>query len=223
MLEDHAALGAFIGFQSGVTSLVVAQGHGVWERLTAFLASENAFLGMGYHVLGYGHPELEVLAAQGAVVRLFCCIAAVVVPQLIHCREDPLTLCTLETSLLHHLQLLLWRNKLLLLLFMFVSVFNEAAAVLKGKATFFTGEGRELVLVRVEVAVKVERLAPVERLPTLFAHQTALFWLDCHIGVVLSVRLVIILDHILHPLDFSHQLLLRDVFIGVRANLLCSS
>lgn len=46
VFENHSTLRAFIGFQSGVTSLVVAQGHGIWEGLTALLASKNALLGV---------------------------------------------------------------------------------------------------------------------------------------------------------------------------------
>lgn len=51
VLEDHAALGTFVRFQGGVTSLVVAQRHAVWEGLTALLASEDVLLGMADHVL----------------------------------------------------------------------------------------------------------------------------------------------------------------------------
>lgn len=80
VFENHAALRAFVGFQGGVTSLVGAQGRGVWESLTALLACEDALLGVGHHVLSDRHLKLEFLAAQGAVVRLFYCIAAVVVP-----------------------------------------------------------------------------------------------------------------------------------------------
>jgi len=130
-----------------VTSLVVAQGHAVWERLTTLPAREDAVLGVEHHVLRDGHLELELLAAQGAVVRLLHDVAAAVVPQLVHHGEDHLALCTLKTSLRLGLRRLLRRNDDFLLLFMFIPVFDEAAAVLKGQAAFFTGEGRELVLV----------------------------------------------------------------------------
>lgn len=147
--------------------------------------------------------KLEILAAQRAVIRLFYHIAAVVVSQLIHSKEDPLTLCALKSTLLHCLWLLFWSNKLLLLLFMFISVFNEAAAVLKGKAAFFTGEWCELILMCMKVAVKVVRLPTGEGLSTLLAYQTALFWLSCHISVLLSVCLFVVFNHVLYPLHFS--------------------
>lgn len=192
VFENHATLWAFIGFESSVASLVEAQGHAVWESLIALLARKDAFLGMGHHVLGDRHLKLEFLAAQGAVERLFYCIIAVMVPQLTNCREDPLTFCTLKSTLLICLHLLLWSQKLLLPLPVLVSVFNEAAAVLEGKAAFFTGEGRELILVCVKVAVKVERLTAVESLPTLFADQTILFLSSHRVGVVLSVCVLIL-------------------------------
>lgn len=203
VFENHAALGAFVGFQGGVTSLVEVQSHGVWESLTAFLACEAALLGVVHHVLSDRHLKLELLSAQGAVVRLINCVGAVVVPQLIHCGEDRLTFCTLKTTVLRRFNLPLWSKELLLLLFMFIPVFNEAAAVLKSKAAFFTGEGRELVLMCVKVPVKVERLAAVEGLPALLAHQTALFWLHCQISILLFD--FIILDHVLYTVDFAQQ------------------
>ena len=210
VFENHAALWAFIGFESHVASLVEAQGHGVWESLIALLTCKDAFLGMGHHVFGDRHLKLEFLAAQGAVVRLFYCIIAVVVPQLTNCREDPLTFCALKSALLARC-LLLWGQKLLLPLPVLVSVFNEAAAVLEGKAAFFTGEGRELVLVSVKVAVKVERLAAVECLPALFAHQTVLFMFRHCIGVLLSVCLLIIFTNILCAVRLTSQTLSRQL------------
>lgn len=100
VFEDHPALRTFVRFQGGVAALVVPQRRAVREGLTALLAFENALLGMADHVLGNGHLELEVLAAQGAVVRLFCCTAAAVVPQRIHCVEETLTFCTFKGALL---------------------------------------------------------------------------------------------------------------------------
>lgn len=216
VFENHATFGAFIGFEGGVTSLVVAQGHGVREGLAALLASKNALLGVRQHVLRDRNLKLEVLAAQRAVIRLFYQIAAVVVSQLVHSEEDHLALGALKSAVLRGLRLLFRSNELLLLLLVFVPVFDEAAAVLKGKAAFFAGERRELILVRVEVAVKVVRLPAGEGLSALLAHQTALFRLRCHIGALLSVRLFFIFNHILDPLYFSrlHRLLVRPHLIG---------
>ncbi|CAG6015743.1 unnamed protein product, partial [Menidia menidia] len=174
VLENHAALRALVGFESRVASLVEAQGHGVGEGLAALLAGEGALPGMCHHVLGDRHLELEVLAAEGAVVRLFRSTAAAVVPQPAHGGEGPLAFCALEPALLR-LRLLLQSQRPLLPGFVFIPVFDEAAAVLESKAALLAGEGCELVLVRVEVAVEVEGLAPVEPLPALLAHQTAPF------------------------------------------------
>lgn len=164
---------------------------------------------VGHHVLSDGDLKLEILAAQGAVVRLFYCIAAVVVPQLADCGEYPLTLCALKNALLHHLHLLFWSDELrLLTLPVFVSVFDEAAAVLKGKAAFFAGEGRELILMRVKVPVEVERLAAGEPLPALFADQAALFLLSSQISIHSSVCLLIVFNHILYAVHFAHKILI---------------
>lgn len=120
---------------------------------------------------------------------------------------------------------------MLVLRLMIISVFNEAAAVLKGKAAFFAGERRELILMCVKVAVKVERLSTVEHLSTLLAHQTALFWLSSQIGILLSVKLLVISNHIPNAVDFSHKLLGRVPVdaLAIRGrplllwNLLCTS
>lgn len=52
VFEYHATLGAFVGFQGSVTSLVEAQGHTVREVLIALLACKDALQGVGLHVLG---------------------------------------------------------------------------------------------------------------------------------------------------------------------------
>lgn len=204
VFEDHPALRTFVRFQGGVAALVVAQRHAVREGLTALLAFENALLGMADHVLGNGHLELEVLAAQGAVVRLFCCAAAAVVPQRIHRVEETLTFCTFKGALLRW-RLLLWGEEQLLLLFMLISVFDQAAPVLKGKATFFACKRGELVLVCVKVAVEVERLAAVEHHPAVLAQQAAFFRFRHRVTVLLSVltdsRLLL-----LDPMDITPPL-----------------
>lgn len=58
---------------------------------------------------------------------------------------------------------------LLLLLLVLAPVLDEAAAVLEGEAALLAGEGRELVLVHVKVAVELKGLAAVELLPTILA------------------------------------------------------
>lgn len=58
---------------------------------------------------------------------------------------------------------------------MLISVFDQAAPVLEGKATFSACERGELVLVRVEVAVEIKRLAAVERHPAILAQQATFF------------------------------------------------
>lgn len=191
VFEDHPALRTFVRFQGGVAALVVAQRHAVREGLAAFLAFENALLGMADHVLGDGHLELEVLAAQGAVVRLFCCAAAAVVPQGIHRVEETRTFCTFEGALLRW-RLLLWGEQQLHLLFMLISVFDQAAPVLKGKATFFACKRGELVLVCVKVAVEVERLAAVERHPAILAQQAAFFRFRHRVAVLTDSHLLLL-------------------------------
>lgn len=146
MFENHAALRAFVGLEGAVTSLVTAQGCDVWKYLIALLACKHLVLGMGHHVLSDRHFKLEVLTTQGAVVRLFSCIGAVMFPQFEHRKEQTPTFGTFKVALIFRLHLLLWNKEHLLLLLMFVFVFNEATPVLKGKAAFFTGEWREVIL-----------------------------------------------------------------------------
>lgn len=191
MPEDHVALWAFIGLEGGVTSLVLAQRKEVMERLRALLAPEHVLLGVSGHVLGDGDLHLEVLAAQWAVIRLFSVFAAIVVPQLVNGGEDGGALCTLKGALLNIFWLYLWREKwLLLLLPVFVPVFDEAAAVLESQATFFAGERRQVVLVCVKVAVEVKHLTPVELLSTVLAFQTRLFGLRGQVSDWRSCRLL---------------------------------
>lgn len=190
MPEDHVALWALIGLQGGMTSLVLAQGKEVMERLRALLAPEHVLLGVSGHVLGDGDLHLEVLPAQRAVVRLFNIFAAIVVPQLDNGGEDGGALCTLKGALLNVFWLYLWREKrLLLLLLVFISMFDEAAAVLESEVTFFAGERCQVVLMCVKVAVKVKHLTAVKLLSTVLAFQTRLFrlrgpisnWLRCRL------------------------------------------
>lgn len=104
VLENHAALGAFVGFEGRVGFLVEAQSHDVREDLVALLAFEDVIVGARHHVLTHvlcdGRLELEILAAQRAVVRLLHGVAAVVVPQFIGGEENPLALSALEPPVL---------------------------------------------------------------------------------------------------------------------------
>lgn len=188
--EDHVALWALIGLEGGVTSLVLPQGEEVMERLRTLLAAEHVLLGMSGHVLGDGDLHLKVLAAQRAVVRLFSIFAAIVVPQLVNGGEDGGALCTLKGALFNVFWLYLWREKwLLLLLPVFIPVFDEAAAVLESEATFFAGERCQVVLVCVKVAVEVKHLTAVELLSTVLAFQTRLFGLRGQVSDWPSCRL----------------------------------
>lgn len=172
VLEDHVALWALVGLEGGVTPLVLAQGKEVVERLRALLAPEHVLLGVSGHVLGDGDLHLEVLSAQWAMVRLFGRFVAIVAPQLVDGGEDGGALGALKAALLRCFRLYLWREKWLLLLPVFVPVFDEAAAVLESETALFAGEWRQVVLVCVKVAVEVERLATVELLSAVFAFQT---------------------------------------------------
>lgn len=151
------------------------------------------------------------------MVRLLWDIVAVVVPQLIHCGEKFLTLRTPKTPLIPRVWLLLWGYDLFLLLFMLTPMFDEAAAVLKGKAAFFTGEWGELILVCMEVTVKVKGLPSVEPLPTLLALQTPLPWL-CECIILLSpacifiIPITIVLLRILYPIDCCHQFIAHILY-----------
>lgn len=68
---------------------------------------------------------------------------------------------------------------------MLMSVFDQAAPVLKAKATFFACKWGELVLVRVKVAVEIERLTAVEHHPAILAQQAAFFRFCCQVSVLL--------------------------------------
>lgn len=168
VFEDQAALGTFVRFQGGVATLVAAQRHAVREGLTALLALEDALQGVADHVLRNGHLELELLAAQRTVVRLFRRTAAAVGPQRVHRVEDALARSAFKGAFVRW-RLLLWGEEKLLLLFMLISVFDQAAPVLEGKAALLARKRRELVLVRVKVAVEIKRLTPVEHHPAVFA------------------------------------------------------
>lgn len=189
VLEDHVALWALVGLEGGVTPLVLAQGKEVVERLRALLAPEHVLLGVSGHVLGDGDLHLEVLSAQWTMVRLFGRFVAIVAPQLVDGGKDGGALRTLKAALLHGFRLYLWREKWLLLLPVFVPVFNEAAAVLESETTLFAGEWRQVVLVCVKVAVEVERLATVELLSTVFAFQTKFLGLGSQVSDWPSGRL----------------------------------
>lgn len=181
--EDQAALGALVRFQGGVAPLVAAQRRAVREGLAALLALEDALLGVDGHVLGDGHLELELLAAQRAVVRLLRRAAAAVGPQGVHRVEDAAARRAFEGAFVRW-GLLLRGEEKLLLLFVLVSVFDQAAPVLEGQAALLARQRRELVLVRVKVAVEVKRLAPVEHHPAVFAQHAALFGFRRRVGVL---------------------------------------
>lgn len=133
------------------------------------------------------------------MVRLFCCIVAVVVPQFTHLSKDPLAFCTLIPKWSPCFVLQLCSLEVLLFLFVLVPVFDEAAAVLEGKATFFAGWGQELVLMRMKVPVKVEHLALAKLLATLLTLPAALSLFSCRIC------LFVVICPVLRGVDFTPQ------------------
>lgn len=88
---------------------------------------------------------------------------------------------------------------------MLISVFDQAAPVLKGKATFFACKRGELVLVCVKVAVEIKRLAAVEHHSAILAQQAAFFRFCHRVTVLLSVLTdshLLLLD----PMDITRPL-----------------
>lgn len=81
---------------------------------------------------------------------------------------------------------------------MLISVFDQAAPVLKGKATFFACKWGELVLVGVKVAVEIKRLAAVENHPAILAQQATFFRFSHHVAVLIESNLLL-----LHPIDIT--------------------
>lgn len=206
-----------------MTSLVLTQGKEIVECLGALLAPEHVLLGVSGHVLGDGDLQLEILAAQRAVVRLFHIFAAIVVSQLVNGGKDGGALCTLKGALLFIFWLylyLFWGEKWLhFLLLVFIPVFDEAAAVLESEATFLAGKWRQVVLMRVEMAVEVEHFTTVELLSAVLAFQTRLFglcrqvsdWRRCLLLFDIHCAIKLLLDSVGYPFVKSGLLVLSHL------------
>lgn len=193
MFEHHTALGTFVGFQSGMTSLMGAESDAVGEMLATLLALENILERMGLHVLGDCHPKLKLPAAQRAVVRLIWKIVAAVTPELLDCCEALLTASACETPLLACVRLLIRTCKVLPLLFVCLSVFDETAAVHKCQITFFAGE-RCRVIVCMEVSVEVQGLSAIKPFPTVLALQPRLLTCPHCVQCIISLAVNPIAD-----------------------------
>lgn len=98
-------------------------------------------------------------------------MVAVMVPQFTYCSEYPLAFCTLISKRRPRFVLHLCSLQVLFFFLVFVPVFDEASAVLEGKAAFFAGQGQQLILMCVKVPMEVKHLALAEALAALLAHQ----------------------------------------------------